>query len=143
MCILIGCASTPEVPVIEKTQWEKILDEIPWENRILGSAMGDENNLPDDLFSVLYGYGYQYVNSTHKIRLEDELAARESIYEIKREDASYDESDDTFMFAGEFYPDGANIWLIFSKDKDYELFAEPDENNKKDYRRIKVSGMPE
>ncbi|GHT59129.1 hypothetical protein FACS1894109_14480 [Spirochaetia bacterium] len=147
--ILVSCASAPEIPIleplIESPFWEKILEEIPWEgpNRMVGSIEEDENKLPPEVFGVMVGYGYRYVNSTHKIRQEDGIEIDYSIYEIKREGASYDPSDDTFMFIGEFYPDEANIWLIFSKDKDYPLFAEPDELNKKEYRFIRVSGTAE
>jgi hypothetical protein len=138
--ILSGCTSSPAV---EKPLWERILDEVPWKNRIVGSIETDNNSLPDDLFRVLYKYGYHYVNSTHKIRLEGGLEMEYSVYEIKREGASYDPDDDTFMFVGEFIPDEANIWLIFSKESDYALYAEPDETNKKEYRFIRVSGTTE
>ncbi|GHT96155.1 hypothetical protein FACS1894141_5990 [Spirochaetia bacterium] len=148
LCILAACASAPEIPepeipVIAKPFWETILDDIPWENRISGNVAADVHTLPDDLFSVMIRYGYRYVNATYKIRQEDALGIIDNIYELKREDASYDESDDTFMFVGEFYPDEENIWLIFSKESDYALFAEPDELNKKDYRFIKISGTAE
>jgi hypothetical protein len=141
LCILAGCASSP--PAEEEPFWEKILDEVPWEERILGSIEADENTLPDELLSVMFQYGYQYINSTHKKRLENGLELGDSIYELKREYATYDPSDDTFMFIGEFYRDQANIWLIFSKDIGYSLFAEPDPENKSEYRNIRVSGKLE
>jgi hypothetical protein len=148
LCILTGCASSPknpviEQPVIEPPLWERILDEVPWENRILGSIDADVNNLPDNLLSIMYGYGYRYVNSTHKIRQEDGLETGDNIYELKRDNASYDPGDDTFMFIGEFFPDAANIWLIFSKDSEYELFATPTEIDKAEYRFIRVHGKEE
>jgi hypothetical protein len=120
-----------------------MLDEIPWENRIIGSVAEDVNNLPDEVFRVMYSYGYQYVNSTHKILQKDGPETEERIYELRREDASYDPTDDTFMFIGEFYPDETNIWLIFSKESDYDLFAEPDELHKEEYRHIRVQGKEE
>jgi hypothetical protein len=141
LCILIGCASNSG---IKKSDWEKILDEIPWENRMTGSVVGDENNLPDDIFSVLYRHRYQYVNSSHKIlRQQDGREITESIYELKRENASYDPNDDTFVFIGEFYPSESNIWLVFSKDENYELFIGPDGMDKKEYKFIRVNGRVE
>jgi hypothetical protein len=143
LCILTGCASVPEIPLVEKPLWEQILDEIPWENRIVGNVVEDENYLPDDMFSVLYKYGYQYVNSTHQIHRKDGLEMGERIYELERENASYDPSDDTFIFIGEFYPDESNIWLIFSKDENYDLFAGPESLEGEEYRYSRVRGKVE
>jgi hypothetical protein len=140
VCILTGCASAPEIPVIEKPFWEQILDEIPWEDRIVGNVVGEVNYLPDDMFSVLYKYGYQYANSTHQAQRRDGFEIVERIYELKREYASYDPSDDTFVFIGEFYPDESNIWLVFSKDENYALFAGPEDMGDEEYRYIRVSG---
>jgi hypothetical protein len=145
--ILSGCASAPEVPVLEDPVieipfWEIILDEIPWEDRMVGNIVADENTLPPEMFSVMYGHGYQYVNSTYKTRQEDAPEIGD-LYELKRENVSYDPFDDTFMFIGEFLSDEANLWLIFSKERDYELFAEPDALNKAAYTFTKVSGRAE
>ncbi|GHV31294.1 hypothetical protein AGMMS4952_19750 [Spirochaetia bacterium] len=143
LCILIGCASTPKNPPVEEPFWEQILNEIPWGNRIVGSVLAEENILPDDMFMVMYKYGYQYVNSTHQIERKDGLEIGERIYELEREYASYDSSDDTFVFIGEFYPDESKIWLVFSKDADYELFAGPGSLEGEEYRYIRVSGRVE
>jgi hypothetical protein len=143
LCILTGCASAPETPLTEKPLWEQILDEIPWENRIVGSVVLDENILPDDMFRVMYKYGYQYVNSTHQAERKDGLEIGERIYELERGYASYDPSDDTFVFIGVFYPEESNIWLVFSKDKNYELFAGPESLVGEEYRYIRVSGKEE
>jgi hypothetical protein len=150
LCLLMGCVGTPktpvsEIPAVEKKPWEEILDEIPWdaEYRIVGSVEADVPTLPPELFSVMYKYGYQYVNSTHKKWQTGEADMVEYLYEVKREGASYDPDDDTFMFIGEFSPDETHIWLIFSKESDYELFAEPDETNKKAYSFNRVHGTEE
>jgi hypothetical protein len=143
LCILAACTSAPEVPPVEKPFWELILDEIPWDNRIVGSVIEDENILPDDMFSVLYKYGYQYVNSTHQVQRKDGQEPEERIYELKRENASYDPSDDTFVFIGEFYPDESHIWLIFSKDEDYALYAGPSNLGGQEYRYSRVKAKAE
>jgi hypothetical protein len=143
LLILTGCASAPKSPPVEKLLWERILDEIPWKNRIVGSVVAEVNILPDDMFSVMYKYGYQYVNSTHQVQRKDGLEVGERVYELERENASYDSNDDTFVFIGEFYPDESNIWLVFSKEENYELFAGPESLEGEEYRYIKVSGKPE
>ncbi|GHU60675.1 hypothetical protein FACS189445_0670 [Spirochaetia bacterium] len=143
LCILIGCASAPEIPVIEKPLWEKILDEIPWEDRIVGSVVAEETILPEDMFSVMYKYGYQYANSTHQVDRKEGLEIGERVYELEREYAFYDPSDDTFLFIGEFYPDESNIWLLFSKDENYELYAGPISLEGEEYRHNKIIGKLE
>jgi hypothetical protein len=144
LCILTlsGCASVPEKPVVEKPFWERILDEIPWEDRITESIVGDELTLPDIILSVLYRYGYQYVNATYQIQRKDGLDTAERIYELERKYASYDPSDDTFLFIGQLYPDESTIWLLFSKNEDYDLYAGP-VSQEGEYRHNRVSGKPQ
>ncbi|GHV74777.1 hypothetical protein AGMMS49940_20790 [Spirochaetia bacterium] len=143
LCILTGCASAPKIPTVEKPLWEQILDEIPWEKRIVGYIAEDENNLPADMFGIMYKYGYQYVNSTHQAERKEGLEIRERIYELDRENAFYDPSDDTFVFIGEFYPDLSKIWLVFSTDENYDLFAGPESLEGEEYRHIRVIGKSE
>jgi hypothetical protein len=115
-----------EIPPVETPAWEQILDEVPWENRLAGNVEEDVNTIPDDLFSVMYGYGYQYVNSAYTARQKNESGIADTIYELTRENTSYDPDDDTFMFVGEFYPDETNIWLLFSKENN-DVFVGPDD----------------
>jgi hypothetical protein len=117
--LLASCKSTrpPEF-------WQIIIDSIPWEDRIIGYVSMGALTVPDGLSSIMYDNGYLYVNSTY---LKEEL--EEHIYELKRENTTYYSDDDTFVFAGEFYPDGSNIWLVFSKDENYSLWMGPNDIN--------------
>jgi hypothetical protein len=144
LCILTGCASAPETPVVETPFWERIFDEIPWENRIVGSIVAEVNILPNDLFQVMLKYGYQYANSTHQVQRKEGIEVGERIYELEREYASYDPSDDTFVFIGTFYPDESKyIWILFTKDEDYLLYPGPLNQEKEEYRNTRVSGRLE
>jgi hypothetical protein len=146
--ILTSCAAAPKIPapedpVGERPFWEKILDEVPWKNRIVGSIEADVNSLPNDLFKVMVKYGYRYALSTHKLRQEDGQGTGERFYEFKRENVIWYEEDDTFLFIGEFFPDESTIWLLFTKDEKYEDYAGPRNRNDKEYRFIKISGRAE
>jgi hypothetical protein len=129
--ILVGCASQK----ISKPFWEEILDSIQWDDTVTGYISGETNVLPEDMFRIMYNNGYKFVNSTHKADGE----AEDQVYALERERASYDPSDDTFVFIGTFYPTEAPIWLIFSKDEDYALYLGP-VDNEKEYRHIRISG---
>jgi hypothetical protein len=116
--LFASCTSAPP----EMESWEIILDSIPWEDRIIGVVSMSTNTIPNELSNVLYEYGYRYVNSSY---LKEEI--EEHIYELKRENAAYYSDDDTFVFAGKFFPDDSTIWLVFSKDKDYPLYMGPED----------------
>jgi hypothetical protein len=139
-------ASCISVPPPEKESWQVILDSIPWENRIIGDVSNRiiDNvpismlSIPNDLSNVLYDYGYQYVNSTY---LKAEI--EEQVYELKKEHATYYTDDDTFAFAGEFFPDGSSIWLVFSKDKDYALYMGPEDINNGKYNLSRTTLKPD
>jgi hypothetical protein len=144
LCILTGCASGPKIPVVEKPFWEQILDEIPWENRIVGSIVAEENILPDDLFQVMIKYGYQYANSSHQVERKEGFEVEESLYGLEREYAFYDPDDDTFNFIGEFYTDETRyIWILFTKDEAYLLYPGPISLEGEEYRHNRVSGRGE
>jgi hypothetical protein len=120
----VSCTSKPP----DKEFWQVILDSIPWENKISGYVSMGMLTIPDELINVMYDNGYQYVNSTY---LKEDID--EHIYELKKENVSYDAFDDTFVFEGEFYPDESNIWLVFSKDKNYPLYMGPEDINSGKY----------
>jgi hypothetical protein len=134
--VLFGCVSGPKpevFPVIQSSPIE-ILDLISWED----GTLFEVNAVPVNIIKVLYNYNYKYLNYTQSI-LQNEDGGIEGPFSVyTRSDASYDDSDDTFLFHGKFYPSESldedseitvsvyrDIWLVFSQEEDYKLFMIP------------------
>jgi hypothetical protein len=142
--VFASCTSGPP-PSPERESWEVIIDSIPWENRIIGDVTNSIIDdvpismltIPNELSNIMYDNGYLYVNSTY---LKNDID--EHVYELKKENATYYPDDDTFAFAGEFYPDGSSIWLVFSTDKDYALYMGPEDINNGQYNLSRTTLKP-
>jgi hypothetical protein len=124
VCLLfVGCVSTQEKTAAPF--WKQVLDSIPWDNEQSAEIIDGTLHVPDDISQVMFENGYTLVHSTHKTS-ED---AEEMIYYVlDKNKAAYDMRDNTFIFIGKLLPNEAPIWLIFSNDAQYALFADPDDS---------------
>ena len=125
-----GCASQPveaPPPAVVIVNAIEILDLIPWED----GALFEINPVPNNIIKLLYTYGYKYINLTQSMLEYGDTVFEGPLSIFTRIDAIYDDSDDTFVFQGKFYPDeeGAityrDIWLLFSREENYRLFLDP------------------
>jgi hypothetical protein len=143
--VLFGCVSAPEpepdYPAIQTNPIE-ILDLIPWED----GRLDEVNAVPLGIIKVLYHYNYKYINFTQSKLQEGDTLFVVPYSIFTRSDASYDDSDDTFLFYGRFYPPESSnevsegvmyrdIWLVFSQEEKYKLFMIPNniETDKEGY----------
>jgi hypothetical protein len=146
--VLFGCASPPKpdfFPAIQTSPIE-ILDLIAWEDNTLFEV----NTIPINIIKVLYNYNYKYINYTQTILQDGDTGYAGPVSIFERRDASYDDSDDTFLFHGIFYPFESladdsdensettvyrDIWMVFSQEENYGLFMDPNwiQTNKEGY----------
>jgi hypothetical protein len=125
LCLLfVGCTTTQEK--IATPFWEKILNSISWDTVQSSEITDGTLHIPDEISQVMYESGYTLVHSTHK---SGEEAEETVYYVLDKNKATYDKRDNTFIFIGKLLPNEEPIWLIFSNDAHYALFADPDDND--------------